>query len=123
MELIDSAQVYGQSYGLMYRCSNYPGCDAYVSCHQGTSTALGTPANRSLRVARKAAHRVFDRLWKTGGWRRSVAYARLREVLELPLERAHIAMLTEDECRALCRAVKRGDFKKGHFTGRYRQRR
>lgn len=114
MELVDSAEVYGKSYGHLYRCSNFPSCDTYVMCHQGTTRALGIPANRKLRAARKAAHRVFDRLWKGGSWRRNAAYQRLQEVLQIPLERAHIAMLTEAECRELCRAVKKGYFKRRH---------
>ena len=124
MQLVDSAEVYQQSYGYMYLCSNYPNCDTYVGCHRGSTRALGTPADRTLRQARKAAHEIFDRLWRGGGWRRRDAYQRLQEVLQLPLERAHIAMLTEGECWKLCRAVKRGDFKRKHIkrkrkTGKY----
>ena len=73
---------------------------------------MGTPASYALRQARKAAHEVFDRLWKGGGWRRNIAYQRLQEILQVPFERAHIAMLTEVECRALRRAIKRGAFKR-----------
>ena len=31
-ELIDSAEIYGESYGAMYICR---GCDAYVGCYSG----------------------------------------------------------------------------------------
>lgn len=121
MQMVDSAEVYGTSYGYLYRCSRYPICDTYVGCHDGTNRALGTPANRPLRVARKAAHSVFDQLWKKRGWTRTRAYQRMQEVLEIPYERAHIAMLNESECWQLCRAVKRGKFKWKHNKRRRTQ--
>ncbi|HUV67556.1 MAG TPA: zinc-finger-containing protein [Sedimentisphaerales bacterium] len=126
MRLVNSAEIYGRSFGYLYVCSNYPNCDTYVGCHRGSTRALGTPADRALRQARKAAHEIFDRLWRGGQWARNAAYGRLCEVLQVPQERAHIAMLTLAECRQLCRAVKRGDFKRKHVvrgrrkTGKHR---
>ena len=116
MHCVDSAEIYQQSYGYLYLCSNYPNCDTYVGCHRGSTRALGTPADWSLRRARRMAHDMFDRLWRGGQWARNAAYGRLREVLQVPPDRAHIAMLTVAECRQLCSAVKRGDFKRKHVV-------
>lgn len=109
MLLVDSAEVYGRSYGNMYRCSKFPECDTYVGCHKGGTTALGTPANRALRTARMEAHHRFDPVWR-GRNNRKEAYGRMEDVLDVPPERAHIAMLTQEECYRLCRAVKAGRF-------------
>lgn len=48
-------------WGYRYRCV---ACDARVGCHKGTQVPLGTLANAELRVARGAAHEMFDALWQ-----------------------------------------------------------
>lgn len=62
--LVDSKEIYGRSYGMIWLCSNYPDCDAYVGCHNGTHEPLGILANPKLRAAKKRAHAAFDPLWK-----------------------------------------------------------
>ena len=47
-------------------CSNYPKCDAYVGCHEGTTLPLGRPANARLRTLKAEAHKQFDPIWKSG---------------------------------------------------------
>lgn len=98
--LADSIEVYKvRSYGKIWLCSNYPECDAYVGCHQGTDEPLGTPANEALRRARNAAHAAFDPLWQCGGMSRSEAYRRLSVAMGIPKEKCHIAMFDEEQCR------------------------
>jgi hypothetical protein len=53
--LVDSAVVYGRSYGSIYLCVNWPKCDAYVGVHDGGNQPKGTMANAELRTWRKKA--------------------------------------------------------------------
>lgn len=107
MEVTDSAVIYhGHSYGNVWLCSNWPDCDVFVGCHKGTDTPLGIPANRILREWRTRCHSAFDRLWKSGRMKRKEAYAWMAQSLGIPLEQAHIAMLTLDQCQQLWKALR-----------------
>ena len=100
VSLIDSAQVYGCSYGFIYLCDAYPKCDAKVGCHPGSIIALGTLANRELRRWRSLTHRKFDPLWKSGVFSsRQAAYKWLSKAMKLPLERTHVAMFNKWQCQ------------------------
>ena len=84
---VDSTQIYGRSYGLVYLCDRYPACDAYVGCHPD-GTPKGSLANRRLRAFRKTAHAFFDPLWKERTKvfeSRKTAYIWLGEKMNLPL--------------------------------------
>ena len=54
------------SHTMLYVCSNYPRCDAYVRTHPGTNIPVGTLANRELRTLRNQAHHYFDQLYLSG---------------------------------------------------------
>ena len=90
-EYVDSKVIYGKSYGKIYLCRN---CMAYVGVHKGTDKPLGRLANAELRNWKKAAHAVFDPLWKYGRFRghRNAAYAWLAQKMGLPVEKTHIGM-------------------------------
>lgn len=64
-------------------------------------------ANYELRYWRMRAHKVFDPLWQDGGYfkSRSQAYKWLRDVMDVPPKKAHIAMFDEDQCSLLLDAV------------------
>ena len=97
---VDSTQIYGRSYGLVYLCDRYPACDAYVGCHPD-GTPKGTLANRRLRAFRKATHAFFDPLWKERTKvfeSRNAAYQWLGEKMNLPPDLAHIATFDEVQC-------------------------
>lgn len=85
-----------------YRCLD---CNAYVGTHVESGAPLGTPANKELRGLRNNAHLHFDELWqwREGGRKyfqtRKHAYTWLAHHLKLPLEKTHIGMFNEDECR------------------------
>lgn len=97
-ELVDSAVIYGTSYGMIWLCRP---CDAYVGVHRGTETPLGTLANAQLRALRRRAHAFFDRMWKNGGMTRGAAYRRLSEVMGMTKEEAHIGKFDAVQCRVL----------------------
>lgn len=100
--LVDSARVYGTSYGKIWLCSGWPICDAYVGVHSCTHAPLGRLANPELRAAKKAAHAVFDPLWKRGMMSRSEAYTWLAEQLGISMDECHIGMFDVDLCKRVC---------------------
>ncbi len=96
-ELVDDTKVYGSNgFGSqVYLCQK---CNAYVGVHKGSKQPLGTLANRELRIARKAAHLVFDDLWKSRKMGRWQAYRWLAETMHIDGKDAHIGMFNIDQC-------------------------
>lgn len=100
----DSAAIYGKSYGMVYLCSNYPKCDAFVGVHKGTDKPLGRMANPELREWKKKAHASFDALWKHGRFTRHKAYRILSDMMGLPLNQTHDRRESMDK-----QSVRKGD--------------
>ena len=48
-------------WGKVWVCSNFPKCNSYVGCHQGTSLPLGRLANERLRTLKMEAHKQFEK--------------------------------------------------------------
>lgn len=101
-ELVDSACVYGKSYGDIWLCKD---CDAYVGVHKNSGKALGRLANSTLRYYKKQAHAVFDPIWKSEisptmskKVARSKAYIWLAKKMNLQVEDCHIGMFDENQC-------------------------
>ncbi len=84
---------------MLYVCSRYPECDAYVRVHPGTSIPMGSLADQKLRTLRRTAHRAFDRLYQSGRMSRQDAYRWLADLMCVPLSQAHIGYLGEYYCR------------------------
>ena len=100
VSLIDSARVFGRSYGFIYLCDRFPHCDARVRCHPKTIIPLGTLADKELRRWRRWAHRKFDPLWQSGVFpSRQAAYKWLSKAMRLPLEKTHVAMFDIRQCQ------------------------
>ena len=100
--LKDSSVVYGKSYGMIYICSSYPTCDAFVGVHEKTNKPLGRLANSELREYKKRAHSYFDVRWKNTKFRkgdRSSQYKWLSEKLEISARECHIGMFDVDMCK------------------------
>ncbi len=96
-ELVDSAIIYGTSYGNIYLCTP---CNAYVGVHKGDGvTALGRLANSELREYKKRAHAAFDPIWKNNIMHRSKAYSWLSKQLNIPGALTHIGMFDVEECK------------------------
>ena len=72
------------SHTMLYVCSNYPRCDAYVRTHPGTNIPVGTLANRELRTLRNQAHHYFDQLYLSGLMSKQDAYLWLAGLLQVP---------------------------------------
>jgi hypothetical protein len=117
VSLIDSARVFGCSYGFIYLCDSYPKCDARVGCHPRTIIPLGTLANKELRQRRSLAHRKFDPLWQSGVFpSRQAAYKWLSKVMRLPLERTHVAMFDKRQCQKAIACIE--DFARSRKPGK-----
>jgi hypothetical protein len=91
---------------MVWVCSSWPKCDAYVGCQKGTKKPLGRLANPELRFWKKQAHSVFDRIWKSGEMSRSDAYVWLSRTLSIHQDKCHIGMFDVEECKSVCRVVK-----------------
>ncbi len=83
---------------MLYVCSHYPECDAYVRTHIGTNIPVGSMANGKLRALRIKAHNNFDRLYKTGMMSKQEAYRWLADLIGAPMSEAHIGHLGEYYC-------------------------
>lgn len=107
-----STKVYKKDYGMMYICSNYPECDAYVGVHKGTDTPLGRLADKELRFWKQKAHEYFDVLWKAKIIQkrkegknykkrraRNAAYEWLAKELGIKKEDCHIGMFDVQTCQ------------------------
>lgn len=97
-QLVDSKEIYRQSYGMMWLCRP---CEAYVGVHRDSKKfkPLGTLANAELRKLRNETHRVFDPLWKNNPRRtRKEAYALLANLMQIPPEQCHVAMFDKSRC-------------------------
>lgn len=84
---------------MLYVCSKYPECDAYVRVHEGTNIPVGTMADYKLRTLRRTAHYYFNQLYKTGAMSKQAAYQWLAYVICAPLSQAHIGYLGEYYCQ------------------------
>lgn len=116
-EYIDSAPLYGKSYGMIYIC--WP-CFAYVGVHKGTDKALGRLSNKELREAKKKAHYYFDQIARTslinqiskeyvpGVSNRNKAYYWLASQMGITRAECHIGMFDVAECKQvveICRPI------------------
>jgi len=101
IELRSSEGVYrkGSPDELLYVCSRYPACNAYVRVHPGTNKPMGSLADPALRRLRQKAHQEFNKLYQTGIMNKDQAYAWLADMLQMPRAQAHIGHLGEHYCQ------------------------
>ena len=112
-ELVDSAIIYGKSYGMIWLCEP---CNAYVGVHKYSKkyAPLGVLANPELREAKKDAHKIFDPLWQRKMERdkcskaeaRKLAYAWLAGKMGLTIQKCHIGMFSVEECNKVVEICK-----------------
>ena len=95
-----------RKWGKVWVCSNFPKCNSYVGCHEGTTLPLGRLANERLRTLKMEAHKQFDPIWKSGLMSRKEAYKWLADMLKIPVDECHIGMFDIKMCQKvihLCR--------------------
>ncbi len=83
---------------LLYVCSGYPACNAYVGVHEGTKNPKGTLANSELRNKRIRAHRALDRIVRAGCMSKDGVYFWLSSRLNIPYEETHIGYFSDYLC-------------------------
>ncbi|MBE7723986.1 MAG: hypothetical protein E7244_05935 [Enterocloster citroniae] len=83
---------------LLYVCSAYPECRAYVGVHEGSRRPKGTLADSELRNKRIRAHRAMDALVRAGCMNRDGVYIWLSSRLNLPYEETHIGYFSDYLC-------------------------
>lgn len=104
--LVDSAAVYGRSYGMIWDCRP---CDACVGCHKNNkdNKPLGRLANKELRTWKMRAHAAFDPMWQRKMQKeqcsktkaRRSGYKWLAGELGIEVKNCHIGMFDVDMCR------------------------
>ena len=82
---------------MLFVCSRYPACNAYVRANKVTKKPIGTLADPSLRRLRNQAHRFFNRLYESGLMSKGEAYNCM----------AHIGFMGEYNCRLIIDESKR----------------
>ncbi len=97
-EFVDSKEVYGRSYGMIYLCRCKPEF-SYVGTHKDTDKPLGRLADRMLREYKKKAHAAFDPIWRSAKMMtRTEAYKWLSKELGIPGAECHIGMFDVEMC-------------------------
>jgi hypothetical protein len=94
-------------FGLFYGCSAWSdtGCKGSHGANK-EGRPHGTPANAETKKARRAAHHVFDHLWKEGHMSRGAAYRWMQRAMDMTPEQAHIGRFSREECKRVVLAFK-----------------
>lgn len=93
---------------LLYVCSGYPECRAYVGVHEGTRRPKGGLADSELRNKRIRAHRALDAVVRSGCMSKDGVYVWLSGRMGLPYEETHIGYFSDYFCEQTieeCRRV------------------
>ena len=92
---------------MLYVCSKYPECDAYVRTLPNTNVPMGTLANKHLRTLRQEAHKYFNRIYEEGYMTKQDAYRWLSFAISAPMSHTHIGNLGEYYCGVVIKESKR----------------
>ena len=82
----------------LYVCAGYPGCNAYVGVHEGTTKPMGSLANPELRNKRIRAHRAINHIIEKGYMSKDDIYALLSLRLNVPRKETHIGRFSDYLC-------------------------
>lgn len=85
----------------LYVCDRYPACDSYVAAHTKSGLPMGTPADKTLRNKRIAAHKALDKIWKNGYMTKEQVYIWLQAKLDMSANVMHIGKLNEYYCNRI----------------------
>ena len=116
--LTDGAEVYPNRTDLaalpIHVCDK---CKTRVGCHPGTTTPLGTAADRATRNARSMLHAVIDPIWRDGKNRanRPDVYAYMAHRLGIHIADCHVGHFDAPTCvraATMMRSVNATDVKK-----------
>lgn len=88
---------------MVYVCSVYPACNAYVAANKKNLRPLGSLADGELRNLRIQAHRALRSLWQNGYLSEKDAYHWLSGKLGLTEKDTHIAKFSHYRCKETIR--------------------
>jgi hypothetical protein len=80
----------------LYFCE---GCGARVGVHEGTGEPVGYLADAELRRWRRVLHQALDPLRREARWYPEPVHELIQDALDVPEERAHVAMLSIREIK------------------------
>ncbi len=91
-------------HGYFYGCPSWPDCSGTHGAHPD-GRPKGIPGNKATRVARIAAHEVFDQLFKGPKpyMGEAAAYLWMATEMKISAEEAHIARFSIAQCEQLIR--------------------
>ncbi len=92
---------------MLYVCSKYPECDAYIRVHEGTLKPMGTLANPKLRQLRTEAHKYIDIIQDKGYMTRDEVYHWMSNLISAPLSETHIGYMGEYYCTMVIEEAKK----------------
>lgn len=98
-KLIDSKKVYGNSYGLLWVCNNFPKCLCRTGCKKGTATPTGELADGELLELRKKIFERVDRVHKEKGFKTGELYDELG--IKFNVIPFRIGDLNKEQCRKI----------------------
>lgn len=93
-------------FGMFYGCPHYPECDRTAS--RSKQDKLWRISDQLTRNARKAAHKAFDELWKSGKIPRTACYRALAKLMDMPANKCHIEHFGVEYCGRVVELVKSG---------------
>jgi hypothetical protein len=104
---LSSAHLYhGRDYGPVWQCLP---CEAWVGTHKDSKgyAPLGRLANAELRMAKMAAHAVFDPIWESLREKENIprntarrqTYFWLSQQLGIAIRDCHIGMFDVEQCK------------------------
>ena len=67
--------------------------------------------NWKLNRARKNAHKVFDKFWKSGLMTRGMAYQWLAKAMKIEAKDCHFSMFNEKQCEKVIKIMEKVNFK------------
>lgn len=76
------------------------------------SGSTSTPADLETRTARIAAHEHFDKLWRSGKFKRQKLYSRLAKFMGLSKKKTHIGHFNIEQCNQViqfCEGLEKDD--------------
>lgn len=82
----------------MYKCVNFPRCDASVGLHKFTHLPLGTLADKKLRTLRNSVKAEFHKLQKHWGYNRTDMYTWLANRMGIDKSRCHFGWFDTEMC-------------------------
>lgn len=110
-EWVENKEVYWKNYWKSYMIWLCRDCEAYVWCKKNTKKPLWILANKKLRKLRIISKKLFIHKfmgwnWKCKHTKKTEAYHKLSELLDIPVSKTHFWMFDDEKCRSVIKILK-----------------